>query len=51
MNGGHGKSAVLFPAALLFNLIYTLAGFAIVFYARDHFHATTSQVGWLAAAP
>jgi MFS family permease len=51
VSGRWGKSAVLFPAALLFNLTGGLASFGIIFYARDLFQATTSQIGWLAAAP
>jgi predicted MFS family arabinose efflux permease len=46
-----GKSAVLFPAALLFNVTCGLASFGIIFYARDVFHATPGQIGWLAAMP
>jgi predicted MFS family arabinose efflux permease len=49
---GHwGKSAVLFPAALLFNLACGLTGFGIIFYARDAFQASAGQIGWLAAMP
>ena len=46
-----GKSAVLFPSALLFNLTCGLAAFGIIFYARDLFHASAGQIGWLAAMP
>ncbi len=46
-----GKSAVLFPAALLFNLTCGLASFGIIFYARDLFHASAGQISWLAAMP
>jgi predicted MFS family arabinose efflux permease len=46
-----GKSAVLFPSALLFNLTCGLASFGIIFYARDVFHASAGQIGWLAAMP
>jgi predicted MFS family arabinose efflux permease len=46
-----GKSAVLFPAALLFNVTCGLASFGIIFYARDAFGATPAQIGWLAAVP
>ncbi len=51
LSGRWGKSAVLFPAALLFNLTCGLAGFGIIFYARDSFHASPGQIGWLAALP
>jgi MFS family permease len=42
---------VLFPAALLFNLTGGLASFGIIFYARDVFHASAAQIGWLVAMP
>lgn len=45
------KSAALFPAALLFNLTGGLASFGIIFYARDVFHASAAQIGWLVAMP
>jgi len=45
------RSAVLFPAALLFNLTGGLASFGIIFYARDVFHASAAQIGWLVAMP
>jgi predicted MFS family arabinose efflux permease len=44
-----GKSAVLFPTALLFNITCGLSSFGIIFYARDLFHTTAAQIGWLAA--
>jgi predicted MFS family arabinose efflux permease len=42
-----GKSAVVFPAALLFNLSVGLTGFGIIFYARDVLHGSAGRsVGW-----
>jgi MFS family permease len=50
-SGPWGKAAVLFPAALLFNLACGFAGFGIIFYARDAFQASAGQIGWLVATP
>ena len=39
------------PGTLLFNLTGGLASFGIIFYARDVFHASAVQIGWLVAMP
>jgi MFS family permease len=47
--GGIGKTAVIFPSAFLIAVGSGLISLGIVFYLRDIFHASPSQIGLLAA--
>lgn len=46
---GIGKTAVIFPSAFLTAVGLGLVALGIVFYMRDIFQASASQIGWLAA--
>lgn len=46
---GIGKSAVLFPATFIVALGHGLVTLGVIFYIREVFHATPSQVGYFTA--
>jgi len=46
---GIGKSAVIFPVAFLVALGHGLVTLGVIFYIKEMFHATPSQVGYFTA--
>jgi predicted MFS family arabinose efflux permease len=46
---GLGKTGIIYPAAFLVALALGQFGLGLVFYMREHFGCTTTQIGWLSA--
>lgn len=44
---GQDKRVIIYPAAVLMALVMSHTGLGLVFFARDHHHASPVSIGWL----